>query len=172
LKIFQGCWITSLTGINFKSNRINSRKRPDKTEISESESYDFENTNVQVITEKMPKKSKVYSPTRKHPKTLASADPIKYRPKDFYVKNKSDSESLSTQKILQKPPIQQKLYSSYNKKNSVSEFKYRDYSFGDFNKDQRKLLKRCNKKLMTLDLPVFVEDGSAEPVITQLNKLN
>merc|ERR1712173_31202 len=71
LKIFQGCWITSLTGINFKSNRINSRKRPDKTENSESESYDFENTNVQVITEKMPKKERSLFSSSETPENIS-----------------------------------------------------------------------------------------------------
>ena len=105
---------------------------------------------------------------------LKTADPNNYHPKDFYarpdshqVESESKCEKLgSLEKHNSKcaKPKPAKVYSSYKKK-TVSDFEYRDYSFGDFRQNQNKLSKKCDKKLLSLNLPVFVEDGSATAIV-------
>ena len=105
---------------------------------------------------------------------LKTADPNNYHPKDFYarpdlhqVESESECEkevSLEKQDSTCSKPKPAKVYSSYKKK-TVSDFEYRDYSFGDFRQNQNKLSKKCNQELLSLNLPVFVEDGSAAAIV-------
>jgi hypothetical protein len=103
---------------------------------------------------------------------LKTADPNNYHPKDFYAprpdSHKVESEEPECERevlIDSSKPKPAKVYSSY-KNRTVSEFEYRDYSFGDFRQNQNELSKNCvNKELLGLNLPVFVEDGSAAAIV-------
>jgi len=195
LKIFQGCWITSLTGINFKKNarrssktgRIDDLEKSCRFDVSDVQEIDFKTQTVSksfrsemIVSNFGSKKKNKINKTKKSVKIvqpvkmLQSADPNKYHPKDFIKSEKvesASSEISSENEILEQPqirekPKQAKVYSSYKRK-SVSDFEYRDYSYGDFHKDQKALSKTYNKKLISLNLPVFVEDGSTDPVISK-----
>ena len=178
LKIFQGCWITSLSGIDFKNNsrrssvvitdkRINDfsaqklfedslRAYPVKSKIGVPIHRGIKSSPKSKILVQMPKK-----PSKEE--FLFEADPTDYKPSDFA--NISDTDIKDKPPICPSSPISSKKYSSYSNVKRKLDFQYRDYSHGDFKKDQKILSKRCNKKLQTLNLPVFVEDGTMKTII-------